>query len=201
MSKKSLNAKELTTISILIAIVLIMAFTPLGYFRTAGLEISLITIPVVIGAMIGGPLTGAVLGGVFGITSFIQCFGFSPFGTVLLGINPVYTFLVCVPTRILVGYLTAIIFKAFKNLEKIKNVRYFICGFLGALLNTVFFMGTLILLFWNTEYIQSINSGFGGLSIIGFVIAFVGINGLLEMPLTCIIGGGISRAVAKALNK
>lgn len=201
MGKKTLKAKDLTTTAILIAIVLIMAFSPLGYFRTAGLEVSLITVPVVIGAMLSGPFTGAVLGGVFGITSFIQCFGFSPFGTVLLGINPVYTFIVCVPTRILMGYFTGIIFKAFKGREKIKNAGYFICGFLGALLNTVLFMGTLILFFWNTEYIQNINSGFGGLSVIGFVLAFVGINGLLEMPLACIAGGGISRAAAKALNK
>ena len=61
---------EMAQMAVLTAIILIMAFTPLGYLRTAGLEISLITIPVVIGAMITGPAAGAVLGGVFGITSF-----------------------------------------------------------------------------------------------------------------------------------
>ena len=46
---------------------------------------------VVIGAIILGPTAGAILGGVFGITSFIQCFGISAFGTLLFGINPVLT--------------------------------------------------------------------------------------------------------------
>ena len=40
----------------------------------------------------------------------------SAFGTALLGINPVLTFIVCVPTRILAGWLSALIFAAFRKL-------------------------------------------------------------------------------------
>ena len=61
-------------LAVLIAIMLILAFTPLGYLRIGPLAISLMTIPVVIGAMILGPAGGAVLGLVFGLTSFYQCF-------------------------------------------------------------------------------------------------------------------------------
>ena len=86
-----------------------MAFTPIGYIKTAGLEITLIVVPVAVGAVTLGPTAGAILGGVFGITSFIQCFGMSQFGALLLGINPFLTFLVCVPTRILMGWLTGLI--------------------------------------------------------------------------------------------
>lgn len=83
-----LSVKDLTTTGMMIAIILLMSFTPLGYLRTAGLEVSLITIPVAIGAMIIGPKAGLLLGTVFGLTSFYQCFGMSPFGAALLGINP-----------------------------------------------------------------------------------------------------------------
>ena len=41
-------------LAVLIAIMLILAFTPLGYLRIGPLAISLMTIPVVIGAMILG---------------------------------------------------------------------------------------------------------------------------------------------------
>ena len=51
-NKKTL---EMVQLAVLIAIMLIMAFTPLGFLRTAGLEISLLTIPVAIGAMSVGP--------------------------------------------------------------------------------------------------------------------------------------------------
>ena len=58
---------EMVQLAVLIAIMLILAFTPLGYLRIGPLAISLMTIPVVIGAMLLGPTGGAVLGLVFGL--------------------------------------------------------------------------------------------------------------------------------------
>ena len=74
---------KMVQMAILIAIIALMAFTPIGFIKTAGLEIQLIMIPVVIGAMLFGPLAGAVCGGAFGVLSFIQCFGMSQFGVML----------------------------------------------------------------------------------------------------------------------
>lgn len=191
---------KMAQMAILTAIILIMAFTQLGYIKTAGLEISVITIPVVIGAMIIGPEAGALLGLIFGATSFYQCFGMSPFGAMLLGINPFFTFLVCVPTRVLMGYLTGVIFKAVQKIDKTNTISYFIGGLSGALLNTVLFMGVLMLCFWNTDYLQMINESMGGLSIGMFLLAFVGINGLLEAVAACVGGGVISKALSKAIK-
>lgn len=191
---RSTKTIKMAQMAILIAVVLIMAFTPLGYLKTAGLEISLITIPVAIGAMVIGPGAGAVLGAVFGATSFYQCFGMSPFGAMLLSINPLYTFLVCVPTRILMGYLAGILFKAFIKADKGNTVCYFVGGFMTAFLNTLFFMGILILFFWNTDYIQGLAAG---KNVMLFVILFVGINGVVEWIATTIVGGIVSKSVAK----
>ena len=198
---QTLSAKDLTTTGMMIAIILLMSFTPLGYLRTAGLEVSLITIPVAIGAMIIGPKAGLLLGTVFGLTSFYQCFGMSPFGAALLGINPFSTFILCVPTRALVGWLTGVIFKGIEKLDRSKTVCYFIGGLIAALLNTILFMGALILFFWNTDFIQSINASIGKLSFFAFVLTFVGVNGLLEMPATCIVGGAVSKTLKKVLYK
>ena len=115
MTKSKFSTKYLVEMALLVAIILLMAFTPIGYIKTAGLEITLIVIPVAVGAVTLGPAAGAILGGVFGITSFIQCFGMSAFGTLLLGVNPVFTFLVCVPTRILDGWLTGLIYAGLKE--------------------------------------------------------------------------------------
>lgn len=192
---RSTKTIKMAQMAILIAVVLIMAFTPLGYLKTAGLEISLITIPVAIGAMVISPVAGAVLGAVFGITSFYQCFGMSPFGAMLLSINPFYTFLVCVPTRILMGYLAGVLFKVFIKADKRNTVCYFVGGFVTAFLNTLFFMATLVLFFWNTDYIQSFNAA--GANVLLFVVAFVGINGVVEWIATTVAGGIVSKAVAK----
>jgi len=175
-----------------------MSFTPLGYFRTGAIEITLLTIPVIVGAIILGPAAGAFMGGVFGLTSFIQCFGLSPFGAVLLGINPVYTFIICFIPRVLMGWLCGVIFKALKNRTP-KFVSFSVASLSGSLLNTIFFMSALMLLFGNTEYIQSFNPE--GLSVISFVIAFVGANGLIEAAACFIVGTAISRAVYKYTNR
>lgn len=200
--KKGMSARELTTLGLLTGILLVMNFTPLGYFRTLGLSISLMMIPVGIGAMLLGPKAGAWLGFIFGATSFYQALtGSSPFSAMLMNISPIGTFLTCVPTRILMGWLTGVIFLGVYKLDKKKTVSYFVGGFLAAFLNTLFFMGVLLLCFWNTEYIQEINASLGGLNPVLFVLAFVGVNGALEMPASCIVGGVVSKAVSRALYK
>jgi len=191
---KQMKTATLTRLAILVAVILLMAFTPLGYIRTLGLEITFVMIPVIIGAITIGPGAGAFLGGVFGLTSFIQCFGMSHFGVALFGINPVYCFIVCVVSRILMGWLCGLIFRAFKT----KNLAaYSISSLSGALLNTFFFMSSLIIFFGKTEFIQGIWTSVGAKNVIGFVVAFVGINGLVEAVACFTIATAISRAVAK----
>ena len=95
MSSSTNRTRTLTTLGILTAIILVMTFTPLGYIKTMGLEITLLHIPVILGAALTGPAGGMVLGAVFGFTSFFQCFGLSTFGTTLFSINPAGTFIVC----------------------------------------------------------------------------------------------------------
>ena len=58
-------------------------------------------------------------------------------------------------------------------------------------------MGVLLICYWNTEFIQGINETLGGLNPLMFVVAFVGVNGALEMPSSCIVGGIVSKAVNK----
>jgi uncharacterized membrane protein len=178
--------------AVLTAVIILMSFTPLGYLKIGAVEISLLTIPVVIGAMTCGPLSGAVLGGVFGLTSFIQCFGMSPFGTALFGINPVYTFIMCMVPRILVGWLAGLIFKALYRADGTKVLPFAAASLLGALLNTTLFMIFLIILFGNSDYIMSIR---GESNVLKFAIALVGFNGLIEAGV-CLIAGTL---IAKAL--
>ena len=62
------RTRTLTTLGILTAIILVMSFTPLGYIKTLGLEITLLHIPVILGAALTGPVGGMVLGGVFAVS-------------------------------------------------------------------------------------------------------------------------------------
>ena len=195
MEKATSGTSRMVRLAVLIAVIAAMAFTPLGYLKTGGLSITLLQIPVVIGAILMGPAAGTVLGLAFGLTSLFQCFGMEPFGTMLMSINPLGTVIGCTVPRVLMGYFSGLLFKA---LEKAMGQKLFPCAIsclAGALLNTVFFMGLLILFFYNTDYIQSIVTALGASSPLSFVIAFVGINGAVEAVVCCVVGGALSRVL------
>jgi uncharacterized membrane protein len=177
------------------AIILLMAFTPLGYIKTVGLEITLLVVPVAVGAIVLGPTAGAILGGIFGLTSFIQCFGASPFGAVLLGINPVGTFIVCVAARVLMGWLTGLIFLALKKGQHTRVISHASASLIGPLLNTFFFMTLLLLFFYRTDFIQGIAEQLGTTNILAFVFAFIGINGLVEAIACFVLGAAVSKSL------
>ena len=99
-------------LALMVAIIFIMAFTPLGYFQTLGLSITFLTVPVAVGAILLGPKGGAVCGLAFGITSLMQCFGIGFFGTMLFSINPAATAFTCIVPRVLEGWLCGLIFRA-----------------------------------------------------------------------------------------
>ena len=195
MTKSKFSTRYLVEMALLVAIILIMAFTPIGYIKTAGLEITLIVVPVAIGAVTLGPAAGATLGGVFGITSFIQCFGMSAFGTMLLGVNPIFTFLVCVPTRILMGWLTGLIYKGLSKTKIPSGASITLSNLCCPMLNTAFFMGTLVFLFAGT-----MRESFGMTKVIPFIAAFVGVNGVVEAVVCFVVGAAISAALKKALR-
>ncbi len=177
------------------AIILLMAFTPLGYIKTAGLEITLLVVPVAVGAIVLGPTAGAILGGIFGLTSFAQCFGASPFGAMLLGVNPIGTFVVCVVARVLMGWLTGLVFLAMKKNRYTRVISHAGASLIGPLLNTFFFMTLLLMFFYNTDFIQGIAGQLGTTNIFAFVLAFVGINGLIEAIACFVLGAAVSKAL------
>ena len=57
--KKNFDTKFMVELALMIAIIIIMSLTPLGYIRTPGLSITLLTVPVAVGAVLLGPTGGA----------------------------------------------------------------------------------------------------------------------------------------------
>lgn len=199
MSKTSEKTLRLVQMGVLTAIMIIFAFTPIGYLKVGAIEITFMTIPVAVGAMLLGPVCGAILGGIFGITSFIQCFGMSAFGVFMLGLNPVLTFLVCFIPRVLCGWCGGLIFKALRSIDKTKMISYAVSSLSVAVLNTVFFMGSIILLFWqNDTFIGQMNEwGMATDTIWAFLVAFVGLNGVVEAAVSFVAGAAIAKVLAK----
>ena len=177
-----------------------MALTPLGYIRTPGLSITLLTVPVAVGAIILGPVGGLICGLTFGLTSFYQCFVGGAMGTVLLGINPFGTFVTTVVTRTLEGFLTGLIFKGLHSIKGVKKFSYYIASLCCPLLNTLLFMSSLVLFFYNTDYVQAFVTALGAKNPLIFVVLFVGVQGLIEAGICFIVASVVSRALYAALK-
>lgn len=193
------NTKQLVQLALLTAVILVMAFTPLGYLKTPGLEITFIVIPVAIGAILLGPKGGLILGAVFGMTSFVQSFT-SPLGEILLSINPIGTFITCFVTRTLVGWLTGLVYAVLKK-GKAEKAAVWAANLSCPLLNTILFMSSLVLFFYNSDSIQGIAANLGATNPFLFVILFVGINGLVEAVTCFLLGSIVSKALLHLKNR
>ena len=76
--KNRTNVRWLTQLALLVAILLVLNYTPLGYLQIGPLSASLLTVPVAIGAMTMNPMAGAILGGVLAQQALFRLLRASP---------------------------------------------------------------------------------------------------------------------------
>ena len=113
------------------------------------------------------------------------------FGTMLMGISPLYTFITCIPSRVLAGWISGLLFKALDKIDSKKYAAYAVSSVSGALLNTVFFVGFLVLFFHKTL----MELGMGD-TILAVIASLVTINAVVE-AIVCLVAG---TAIVKALS-
>ena len=195
--KSKFNTSQLVLLGLMTAILLLMAYTPLGYLNIGPLAITMNMIPVAIAAITLGPVGGAVTGAVFGMTSFLQCIGVggtSAMGAILFDINPVLAFIQRFVPRLVDGLLLGYIFRGVRRMSN-TYVACTVTGFFSAFLNTLFFMSLLVLLFGNTQYMQEL---MGGKNVIVFICRFVGINAVCEIGFATVVTGAVGAALYRA---
>ena len=71
-SASKFNTKYMVELALMVAVILVMSLTPLGYIRTPGLSITLLTVPVAVGAIILGPVGGLICGLASDLQAFIS---------------------------------------------------------------------------------------------------------------------------------
>ena len=132
---------ELVLTALFAAIIIIMAFTPLGYIPLVVINATIIHIPVILGSLFCGPKKGGFLGFIFGLTSFIKntvmptslsAFVFSPvLAASMVGTSGIVkSAFICFVPRILVGILPYFVYigvkKALSSRHKILGARAFL---------------------------------------------------------------------------
>ena len=201
MENKKFNTKNLVTMGLLVAIVLIMSSTPLGTLPIGPLSITLNMIPIAVAAIAVGPVGGLVVGGVFGFYSFLQSMGIgvpSGMGILTFSISPVLTFVQRFVSRALTGFLLGYIFKGLKKVAN-EKLAMFITGTCAALLNFIFFMGLLWACFGNNPtFADYLHNTIGKATMWVYIAGTFASNTIFEIIVTTALVGIICMALKKA---
>ena len=151
MSKSTSKTRQLTQLSLLIALEAVMAFTPLGFIMIPPISITILHIPVIIGAILMGPTYGGILGGAFGVLAMIKAtffaaspadLLFSPFASGA----PVQSAVMCIVPRILLGVAAALLYQLLRQVTKDIAAMAVSC-ILATLLHSVMVLGAMWLFF------------------------------------------------------
>lgn len=178
------------------AIIIVMANIPfLGYIRLGFVSATTLHIPVIIGAILMGPGSGAFLGFVFGLTSLLQAtfqptltsFCFSPFYSVGEFHGNFFSLIVCFIPRILIGLVAYFAFaglmKALKGKRRVReSIALPVAGILGSMTNTIFVMGG-IYIFFGKQYMEALDK-------VGTLFAAI---------MAVVVGNGIPEAIVCAV--
>lgn len=203
-SKKTL---AMTQAALLIALIIVLALTPLGYIPVGAIRATTIHIPVIIGGILLGPRMGALLGGVFGLTSFLTntlsptpfSFVFSPLAPAAEGVsgNPLSLVIAFVP-RILIGVVAGLIAKLFERRGWKSAPGLLLAGFFGSMTNTVLVMFG-IYAFFGRAYAAA--KGMEYDAFLGFVASMIGVNGVIEAIVAAALSAMVCAALKKALRR
>ncbi|WP_330665102.1 ECF transporter S component [Tepidibacter sp.] len=187
IATRSLTTRKMTVIGMLGAISIVLGMTPLGFIPIGPTKATIMHIPVIIAAMIEGPLVGAIVGLIFGIFSMIQNIT-NPTVISFVFWNP----LVSVLPRVLIGIVSYYSYISIKKISKNDILAVAFTGAIGTLTNTVGVL-CMIYLLYGVRFVEAIGQD---ISSVGKIIMGIGItNGIPEMIVAILIVIGVMRGL------
>lgn len=143
---RRIGVRQIATSGILSALTIALALTPFGYLMIPGLniQITIMHIPTIIAAMLEGPIVGALVGLVFGLSSLYYAV-ITPLPIAFAFLNPI----VSVLPRILIGLVAWYVFKGLSAVLKGKYIPVAIglAAAAATLTNTIGVLGAIWLIY------------------------------------------------------
>ena len=191
---------DMVILAMLLALVVVLQMFA-GFIKIGPFSPSLVLVPIVIAAILVGPVGGAIIGAAFGIVVIVQCFtGVDAGGFILWGINPFLTVLICLTKGVFAGVVPGLIYKAIAGKEPSDSkilVSSVIAALSAPIVNTGLFLVGLSVFFTDTLYAWS-----GDTNVMLYIITgLVGINFLIEFAINAIISPAVSTVVKVATKK
>lgn len=183
--------------ALMAAIVVLLANTPLGMIPLPVIKATTTHIPVIVGAILLGPLAGTILGAVFGICSMISntmtpavlSFAFSPF-LATSGAGALKAVWVAVGCRAMIGLVSGWLWILLKKLRVPDLIALPVVGFVGSMTNTVFVMGSIYFLL-RPEYAKAM--GVAVDAVFGLVMGVITGSSVLEAIVALVLVTALGR--------
>ena len=191
---------DMVILAMLLALVVVLQIFG-GFIKIGMFSPSLVLIPIVIGAILVGPVGGAIVGAAFGVVVVVQCaMGIDAGGFILWNINPFLTALICLAKGACAGLVPGLIYKAIAGNEP-TDTKILVSSIIAALsapvVNTGLFLVGLSVFFTDTLYAWS-----GGTNVMLYIITgLVGINFLIEFLINAIVSPAVSTVVKVATRR
>ena len=192
MKKEKVNYRDphvLALLGIFSALVIVLQF--ISYFIKIGqFPLTLVLVPVVLGAVLLGPGFGSILGAVFGAVTVIGCIsGIDQGGHILFNASPILTIVTCMGKAMMAGYVPGLIAAALK--KKNMQLAVILAAVSAPIINTGIFIFAMFTFFKDTLFVWS-----GDNNVFFYVlVTLIGLNFLFEFLLNSVLSPVIYRVV------
>lgn len=200
METNKKDTRWMVSVALMAAIVILLANTPLGMIQLPIIKATTVHIPVIVGAVLLGPAAGAFLGATFGVCSLISntmaptllSFAFSPFMSTTGFPGVVKAIWVSVGCRVMIGVISGWLWILLRKVKVNSVVALAITGFVGSMVNTIFVMGSIYILFAQ-QYAQARNVAKS--AVFGLIMGTVTASGIPEAIAAAILVTAVGKAL------
>lgn len=202
MNTRKKDTRWNVTVALMMAIVILLANTPLGMIQLPIVKATTVHIPVILGGIVLGPMAGGILGAAFGICSLVSntmaptllSFAFSPFLSTTGLAGAVKAIWVSAGCRIVMGFLSGWIWIGLRKLKLNQNAALLLTGFLGSMCNTLLVMGSIYVLFAG-QYAQA--KEVAVTAVFGLIMGTVAASGVPEAAAAAILVLALGKVLLK----
>lgn len=195
VSKKIFTTRKMVSVGLLSSISIFLGMTGLGFIPFPLFNATILHIPVIIGAILEGPVVGGLIGLFFGLFSMYNA-AVKPTPLSFVFLNPIISVL----PRILIGIVSYYVYVLIRKLLKDK-FKSFTIGFtavVGSLTNTIVVLGLAYIIYLEKFVVaMGLSESAGGKAIALMCLT----NGLPEAVVSAAITIPIILAAKKAFKR
>lgn len=186
--------KKMTGTALLMALVVVLQLLGGSIPPVGGFTISLVLIPIVLGAALYGPKTGALLGATFGVVVVVGCVtGTDVGGAMVFQANPILCILVVLGKGILAGFSSGMIY------SKLKQKNAVLAMTLAAAACPV--VNTGVFVFCMATFFMEVLAAWAGGNVLGYVLSGLVLCNFVPELVINLVFSAAGQRIVRNLNK